>query len=239
MNILAELRRRRSKAETARRLSVDRHQEHQLHLQLVAAASQPGPPPPPADDGGPGLPPHSPAVVTWLPGDHADDPRAADTDDDQHPSDESSPPTSPSRPLSGGSPPPSPPDDDDDVIRAPADVTAAAGLRRPQQQQQPVNERSPGTGRRGLMPVSNGALATGHPGDVNDDDDRQRCCCRVFVVVSRPLLGQSSSCKIGLGYITDYDGNVAGRRILALGHTQCCCCQVSVWSRLETTSGWF
>jgi len=153
ISILAELRRRRSKAEASKRRSSD-HRQLRQHRQPTAAADES-----PAtgrrnrdcmatsanDSRAQAMP------GTWL-ADRNIDERICTTSadvNDKHPSNDSSP-TSPSRPLSRPSqnilntPP-----DDDDIIHAPAPSDVICDL-------QHLNELTP---TRGLLPVSNSDTA--------------------------------------------------------------------------------
>jgi len=137
VNILAELRRRRSKADAVRRLSSDRHHAQQLH-QLAAADDEEGRA---AGALRTSSQHHSAAVVTWLQDNDSNEPVNVD---DQHSSNDSSP-TSPSRPLSRSSHnEPTTTRGDDDVIHAPAPTDVTGDLVQP-------NES---ISRSGLLPLS-------------------------------------------------------------------------------------
>jgi len=131
VNILVELRRRRSKAESLRRLSSDNHQLQQ-HIQLAPIANES-----PstavwnrdvvttsADDNRVAV---TSAVVTWLVDrDSGEPPGTPSADVDDHHSSNDNSPASPTHPLSiHSNDGPATPSRDDDVIHAPApsDVT--------------------------------------------------------------------------------------------------------------------
>jgi len=141
VNILAELRRRRSKADALRRLSSDHHAQPQRQLAAVPDDSPPA-----------ARTTSSTAAVTWKKVRDSDEPVCTLSVDinERQSSNDSSSPTSASRPLSRSSQnrPDTPSDeiDDDDVTHthAPADITAD------------LHEQSPA---HGLSPLSNSDTA--------------------------------------------------------------------------------
>jgi len=142
INILAELRRRRSKAEALRRRSADRHQLQQPCQPAPTADVTPATGRRDRDENRAALT----SAVTWLLDRDNNEPSCTPSGDvdDQHPSNDSSP-TSPSRPLSIHSQ--NRPSDDDDVIRAP--VPGPGDLTGDPQQ---LTELTP---RHGLLTLSN------------------------------------------------------------------------------------
>lgn len=157
INILVELRRRRSKTEASKHRSPDQHQLQQHCQPAVTPDASPATDrwnrdrdcvPASGDDGRAAV---TSAVVTWMI--DRDDNEPASTPsvdvDDQHLSNDSLP-TSPTHPLSRHSPDgQTTPPLDDDVIHAPAPTDVTGDL-------QQLNELTP---RRSLLPVSNSDTA--------------------------------------------------------------------------------